>query len=116
MAVLMAVMLSVAAALPGPGARHLPPRLPASVVPRLGPRPCAEGPFAEGVFCALRLRGGVDAAAQVCPPGHTASPCAVDYVFKSDMQLRIRGSEVGAQKCRVSQLSRKPCGIARGKR
>ena len=68
MAGVLAVMLSVAGALPGPGARHLPPRLPASVVPRLGPRPCAEGPFAEGVLCALRLRGGTDAAAQVCPP------------------------------------------------
>ena len=116
MAVLMAVMLSVAAALPGPGARHLPPRLPASVVPRLGPRPCAEGPFAEGVFCALRLRGGTDTAAQVCSPSNTAPRCSVEYVFKSDMQLRIRGSEVGAQKCRVSQLSRRPCGIARGRR
>ncbi|KAJ1477474.1 hypothetical protein T484DRAFT_1906261 [Baffinella frigidus] len=66
MAVVLAVMLSVAAALPGPGARHLPPRLSRLGIrqPRLGIRPCAEGPFAEGMFGALRLRGGIDTAAE----------------------------------------------------
>lgn len=98
MAVVLAVMLSVAAALPGPGARHLPPRLSRLGIrqPRLGIRPCAEGPFAEGMFGALRLRGGIDTAAEVCPRLRRLASCHRICIYESDMQLRIRGSEAGA--------------------